>query len=205
MEKSYTHITVVLDRSGSMESVRDDTIGGMNAFIDGQKALPGRATFSLVQFDSQDPYEVVRAFTALDEVPPLERRSYVPRGGTPLLDALGRALGDVESAIAALPEAERPGTVVIAVVTDGRENASREFRKADVEKMVREKRDAGWHFIFLSADLEAIDDAVDMGFDRRSTLSFEKSSEGVAYCMEELSARVCERRSVPGKRRRAGR
>ncbi|TCD46836.1 vWA domain-containing protein [Chlorobium sp. N1] len=201
MEKSYTHITVVLDRSGSMESVRDDTIGGMNTFIDGQKALPGRATFSLVQFDSQDPYEVVRAFMPMAEVPPLDREVYVPRSGTPLLDALGRAINDVESSTGGLLEEERPEKVVVAVVTDGQENSSREFKKAEIEKMIAAKRSEGWEFMFLSADMAAIDDAVRMGFERSMTVPFEKSSEGVLYCMEALSARVCERRSAPGKRR----
>lgn len=195
VKKGYTHVTVILDRSGSMESVRDDTVGGINTFLEQQKAGPGEATLTLVQFDTGDPYEVIHRFRPIGEVPPLTTETYVPRGGTPLLDALGRGINDIDSAVAGLGKGQAPEKVVVAVVTDGQENSSREFGKEQVREMVRRKTGEGWRFIFLSADLDAIDDAVSLGFRRSSTASFDMSGEGVHCCMSMLSDSVCRERA----------
>ena len=93
MQSDYPHISVILDRSGSMEAIRDDIIGGFNAYIARQQAQPGQATLTLVQFDHQDPYEVVHQFRALASVPRLDCETFVPRGRTPLLDAMARGMG----------------------------------------------------------------------------------------------------------------
>src|ERR1035438_2609360 len=106
MKQDYTHITVILDRTGSMESIRDDTIGGFNTFLEQQKAEPGMATLTLVQFDTQDPYEVIHRFKRIQEVPALTRETFVPRASTPLLDALGRGINDLEAGIGQLKEEE---------------------------------------------------------------------------------------------------
>ncbi len=190
MKEGYTHITVILDRSGSMDEIRDDTVGGINAFLAGQKGEPGEATLTLVQFDTQDPYAVVWHFRPIEKVPAMTRESYVPRGGTPLLDALGRGINDIEASVARLDAAERPEKVVVAVITDGQENASREFRKQQIEEMILKKQASGWEFVFLSADLAAIGDAHRMGFRPDSTVAFDKSSAGVVYCMSELDSRT---------------
>ena len=129
MKNDYTHIVVILDRTGSMDSIRDDTIGGFNAFLSQQKAEPSFATLTLVQFDSQDSYEIVHRFKALDKVPDLTRETFVPRASTPLLDAIGRGINDLESSLANLAEDHRPSRVVMVIITDGAENASREFNK----------------------------------------------------------------------------
>ncbi len=196
MKQGYTHITVILDRSGSMESICDDTIGGLNAFVEQQKAGSGEATLTLVQFDSQHPYEVIHHFTPIREVPALTRKTYVPRGGTPLLDALGRGINDIEESIGKLNDGERPEKVIVAVITDGQENSSMEFNKEQVEKMIKSKSsEAGWEFIFLSADLNAIADAHHLGFSSDATVAFEKSSHGVDCCMSSLSESVSQIRS----------
>jgi len=93
----------------------------------------------LVQFDSQDPYEVIHRFKPIAEVPELTRETYVPRASTPLLDAMGRGIIDLEKSLSELSEADRPAKVVMVVVTDGQENASREFRKEQIEKMIKEQ------------------------------------------------------------------
>ena len=105
-----SHITVILDRTGSMDSIRDDVIGGYNAFLAKNQAAPGHATLTLVQFDSQDPYEVLQADTDLATVPPLTREQYVPRASTPLYDAIGRGILELEVALAKRRKADRPGT-----------------------------------------------------------------------------------------------
>ena len=97
------------------------------------------ATLTLVQFDTQDPYEVIHKFKPIKEVPALTRETFVPRASTPLLDALGRGINDLESCLGQLKEEDRPARVVVVIVTDGQENSSREFRKDQIEKMVKDE------------------------------------------------------------------
>ncbi len=195
MKADYTHITVILDRTGSMESIRDDTIGGFNAFLTAQQeAEAGRATLSLVQFDSRDPYEVIHHFAPLAEIPPLTRETFVPRATTPLLDALGRGMNDLESRLTAL--AERPSRVVFVVITDGMENASREFSKAQVAQMIRAKQKMyDWQFVFLSADIDAVHEAEYLGVATAAAMSFDRSAAGTRGAFESLSAKLANYRS----------
>ena len=191
-----THITVILDRTGSMEVIRDDTIGGYNAFLDRQRQAPGAATLTLVQFDSQDPYEIVHQFTPLSDVPELTRETYVPRAGTPLLDAMGRGINDLEQQVASLQAADRPSTVVFAVVTDGQENASREFRRDQIVNMISRKKDGdGWQFVFLSADMDSVDDAVGYGFKPEAVMAYDGTGQGTGDAWSLLDFHVREVRS----------
>lgn len=114
-----TDVTVILDRSGSMESIATDVIGSFNVFLATQQRLPGECRLSLVQFD--DEYEVVYAGVPIGEAPRMTDRTFVPRGMTALLDAIGRTIDATGRRLAALPEAERPGTVLVAIITDGLE------------------------------------------------------------------------------------
>ncbi len=197
MKQDYTHITVILDRSGSMESIRDDTIGGFNAFLKQQKAELGTATLTLVQFDTHDPYEVIYEFMPISEILELNSETYVPRGGTPLLDALGRGINELESKTAELKDENRPSKVVLVIVTDGQENSSREFHKDQIEKMIKERTEKhAWQFVFLSADLAAIDDAMGLGIHSSSTLAFQKNAKGSSDAWQSLSARTADYRSA---------
>jgi hypothetical protein len=196
MKSDYTHIAVILDRTGSMETIRDDTIGGFNAFLNAQKAESSSASLTLVQFDSQDPYEVIYKFIPLPEVPDLTRETFVPRATTPLLDALGRGINDLEKSLADMAEEDRPSRVVMVIITDGQENASREFRKDQIEKMIKEKQEkSAWQFVFLSADLAAIGDALATGMHAASTLAHDKDSHGVSAAWASLSRSVAAYRS----------
>lgn len=164
MRPDYTHIAVILDRTGSMEGIRDDCIGGFNAFVAAQQQAAGEATLTLVQFDSQDPYEVCYRFRPIAEVPALTRATFVPRASTPLLDAIGRGINDLDSSLARLPRDQRPSRVVMVIVTDGHENASQEFDSPRIRRMIRDRQQtADWQFVFLSADLAGIDDARAVG------------------------------------------
>ncbi len=195
MREDYTHITVILDRTGSMEAIRDDTIGGFNAFVQAQRAEPGTATLTLVQFDSQDPYEVVMRSVPIGEVPQLTRETYVPRAATPMLDAIGRGIVDLEHCLATMPESERPGRVVVVIITDGQENASREYRKDQISQMIQNKQGLlGWQFVFLSADLDALDDAIRSGVRAPQAMSFDQTGEGVQEAFSALSTRMGEYR-----------
>ncbi len=195
MKSDYTHLSVILDRTGSMDSIRDDTIGGFNAFLEAQKALPGTATLTLVQFDSQDPYEVIHDFRPLWEVPALRRSTFVPRAATPLLDALGRGINDLDQRLGQLCEDAKPARVVLVVITDGEENASREFSRAQIQQMINHKQEhSGWQILFLSADLGAIQEALDRGVCESRVLAFDKNAEGVREAWASSSRNISDYR-----------
>ncbi len=197
MRSDYTHLAVILDRTGSMESIRDDTIGGFNAFLEEQQQQPGHATLTLVQFDTQDPYEVVHRLRPIGEVPKLTRATYVPRASTPLLDAMGRGINDLEQSIMTLPEADRPSRVVMVVITDGQENSSREFRKDQIVKMIEEKQAKyDWQFVFLSADLAAITDALASGVKAAQAMAFDKTAQGTNAAWKSVSTRIAQFRAA---------
>lgn len=188
MSREYTHIAVILDRTGSMEEIRDDTIGGFNAFLKAQKSVPGLATLTLVQFDSQDPYEIIHRFEPIEGVHELNRETYVPRASTPLLDAIGRGIIDLEDCLKCFKRDMRPSKVIFVVVTDGQENSSCEFTKDRIKKMIKDKEERErWQFVFLSADLDAFDDAMSVGFRMKSALMYEKNQEGCDAAWESLS------------------
>jgi len=190
-----SHITVLLDRTGSMASIRDDVIGGFNTFLAEQQAAPEPGTLTLVQFDSQDPYEVITDFAPLRGVAPLTVETYVPRATTPLYDALGRGILDLEARLAAIPDALRPGRILYVVVTDGQENASGEFDRSRVSALIKAKRELGWEFIFLSADLAAFDDAQSLGIGLNSSLLFGKHKRGNDVAWSLASGKIRERRA----------
>jgi len=196
MKKDYTHISIILDRTGSMETIRDDTIGGFNTFLNDQKKQPGIATMTLVQFDTVDPYEIIHKFKPIQEVPELTHETYIPRASTPLLDAMGRGINDIEKSLAELSEEERPSKVVVVVITDGMENASREFRRDQIVKMIKKKtKKDDWQFVFLSADLDAFMDAGRMGVMDHKRMMFAKNKMGSQRAWSGLSASMSSYRS----------
>ena len=128
------HLYFLLDRSGSMQSIREDTIGGFDAFIAEQRTQPGDCRVTLAQFD--DRYDVVYVDLPVAEVPGLQLQ---PRGTTALLDAIGRLVTDAGERLAALPEADRPGTVIVGIMTDGHENSSKEWSHAAVKSLIQQQ------------------------------------------------------------------
>ena len=189
-ESSRTHLAIVLDRSGSMEPIRDDVIGGFNAFLASQQAETSAATLTLVQFDGQDPYEVLADHADVHAVSPLTRETFVPRGATPLLDAMGRCILDTELWIARQPADTRPDHVVFVIITDGQENASREFKLGRVKSLLKAKEKLGWQFIFLSADLAAFDDAEELGIAQEKRAFFSKDAAGNREAFARTSSKI---------------
>src|SRR5687767_8818788 len=179
MEPLSTHISVILDRTGSMEPIRDDTIGGYNAYLEKQKDKPGETTLTLIQFDSQDPYEVIYQFLPIQAVPNLTRETYIPRGFTPLYDAIGRGILDLDSSLANLSAEKHPKQVIMVIDTDGAENASHEFTKAQITRMIQEKQQqCDWQIVFLGADLTALDDAESSGIRATHVMAYDHTPEG---------------------------
>ncbi len=191
MRKDHTHISVILDRSGSMKSIRDDVITGFNAFVNEQKSQPGTATLSLVQFDSVDPYEVLYDAESLEYVGPIDTTVFAPRAKTPLLDTIGRSIIDLELKLARMPHFEIPDRIIFVVITDGKENASREFGREQIATMIdRKQNKEGWQIAFLSADLVAISEAVNLGVSKDSVMAFDKTDMGMTTSWDSVSSRV---------------
>ena len=192
--KDYTHISIILDRTGSMESIKDDTIGGFNTFLKEQRKLTDKATLTLVQFDSQDPYEVIHSFKPVKDVPELDASTYVPRASTPLLDAIGRGINDLEKRLGDMKKKDRPSKVVMVIITDGQENASREFTKSQIIKMIKHKEKDDWQFVFLSSDIDGVDEAEHYGFAKNRTMAFDKNKKGTNMMYSSMSERISEYR-----------
>lgn len=187
-------IAVVLDRSGSMQSIRDATIEGFNEFLQGQKAAPGEATLTLVQFD--DHYEVDHDAAPLAEVSPLNTKTYVPRGSTALLDAIGRTINTLGERLAAMSEHDRPARVLFAIITDGQENASREFTRAKVFEMITHQREKyAWEFMFLAANQDAIASGRDMGIDPAFAADFNANAGSSRKAFAMMSHKAAFSRS----------
>lgn len=189
MNPTYTDITLVIDRSGSMDLIRADAEGGVNAFITEQAEQPGRATLTVVQFDHE--YEFLHRGIPVQSVPPY---ALVPRGMTALLDGVGRAIKETGERLANLPEEERPGLVIFVVVTDGQENASREFSMTQIKEMISHQQDTyGWNFTFLAANQEAFAEAGELGIDSAGVAAFDHSRVFAAYHV--LSGKVARMRA----------
>ena len=168
MKADYTDITLVVDRSGSMETMKADAEGGINTFISEQAQKPGECLVTLAQFDNQ--YELLWRGVKVGNCP---RYELVPRGSTALLDAVGRTIDDTGARLAALPEAERPGLVIFVITTDGMENASQTFNRQQVREMIAHQQNVyKWQFTFLAANAEAFGEAIHLGLDSSSIAQY---------------------------------
>ncbi|NNJ25448.1 vWA domain-containing protein [Alienimonas chondri] len=169
MNANLTEIVVVLDRSGSMQSMKTEAEGGLAHFVADQKAQDGEARFTYVTFDDQ--YDLVHDRVDLREVP--DQFALEPRGMTALLDAVGRTIDEVGRKLAKIPEQERPGAVLFCVVTDGGENSSHDYSGDRVKQMVEEQKNTySWQFTFLGAGPEVFAQGAQMGFDASSGAAF---------------------------------
>jgi Mg-chelatase subunit ChlD len=179
MKTDLTDITLVVDRSGSMYLCQDDAQGGINQFIEDQKKVKGSANLTLVQFD--DKYEVVYNGVPISDV---GKYTLTPRGNTALLDAVGKAITSAGERLDKLPEEEKPGCVIMVIVTDGQENASREYKRDKIKEMIElQKNKFNWQFTFLGADANAFNDGLSMGIGASSILQYNASDKShVAYC-----------------------
>lgn len=186
---NLTDITLVLDRSGSMQSIKQATIEAFNSFLASQKSGAGEAQMTLVQFDDQ--YELVYGAVPLARAPKLTEATYLPRASTALLDAMGRTILATGKRLNQLPEAQRPGTVVFVTLTDGFENASTEYTHSRVNDMIREQRDKySWQFIFLGANQDAIATAAQLGVAAGQAMTFAANTVGVQACIGAFSDKL---------------
>jgi len=187
IHEDTVHIHFLLDRSGSMASMAADVVGGFNAFLANQQARPGRSRMTLVQFDTTDPFEVLTDAVALQRMRPLSGRTFEPRGGTPLWDAVGelitRASVRQQQRLALGKRAEE---TVVAVYTDGEENSSARFSGDAIRRLIEAKKEEGWTFVFLGAGLDAYAEGGRIGVGVGSTQSFAPDGHGARLAFDEL-------------------
>lgn len=189
MNPDLTEIWMILDRSGSMESIHSGTVEAVNAFVHDQRKEEGEARFTLRQFDNE--VATVYDRIPLAEVPHMKLDDFQPRNTTALLDAVGRAILDLGRILNHTPEAERPGTVVFTILTDGMENASREFTGQQVADMIQhQKTRYNWEFLFLGADIDVNAVAGGLNIHTDDQIEYHKSNAGVKESMVRASTNV---------------
>lgn len=183
--KSNTHISVVLDRSGSMDSMKREIIGGFNNFLKDQMEVPGTATMTLVQFDDQ--IDRLASFKPLSEIKPLDDSSYVPRGCTKLYDAIGLTVKTTKDDIA--KSGEKPEKVLVVILTDGLENSSQEYDTNSIKSLLEAQQKEGWEFTFIGANQDAILTARGIGLtNAASNLTYAATPDGAVNMMASLSS-----------------
>ena len=189
MNDKLTEIVFILDRSGSMAGLEDDTIGGFNAFVEKQKQEEGEALLSAVLFANDS--EVIYDRVDIRKVEPMTEQQYRVGGCTALLDAIGGAVRHIKNVHKYAREEDRPGKTIFVITTDGMENASRTYSYGEVQRMVKhEQKKYGWEFLFLGANMDAIAAARSFGIREDRAVRYKRDSFGTALNYEVVGAAV---------------
>lgn len=170
-------LIVIMDRSGSMMSIAEDAIGGFNSFVEQQKKEEGAANLTLVLFDHE--YLLQIDSQDIQKIEPLTSKTYIPRGNTALLDSIGRALGDLQT--------KNPKKAIICIITDGYENASKEFTKEMVKDAIDKAEAKGWQVEYLAANQDAFSVGQTFGIKGGFAQSFKADAEGIATAYMSMS------------------
>lgn len=192
MNRNVTEIIFLLDRSGSMAGLESDTIGGFNSLIERQCKQEGETRLTAVLFDDQ--YEVL--WNGIDaNSAKLTENEYYVRGGTALLDAIGKTIVDVGLRLSQTTEEKRPGKVLVVITTDGMENASREFTYKKIKELITHQQEKyQWEFLFIGANIDAAKEADSIGINIESAYNFEASAEGVEIMYNMVDMEISQRR-----------
>jgi uncharacterized protein YegL len=184
--KKLTDITVILDRSGSMEYIKESTIKGFNSFLKEQQNSEGKAKLTLVQFDHE--YQVVYEDVDIKNVKKLNNETFVPRGSTALLDAIGVTINNTKNRIKLLSKSKRPDNILVIIITDGEENSSNKYTREKIFSKIskRENKD-NWKFIFLGSNQDAIAVGQEFGINANQSLTFNNSDEGTERAFMSVS------------------
>lgn len=187
-----TEIISIIDRSGSMATIASDAIGGFNTFLKDQREVPGEGRMTVLLFD--DRFETLYAGKSLKEAEPLTDKTFVPRGGTALLDAIGRTLNEQGARIKTDGWADK---VIVCILTDGQENQSREFTAPKIKEMVKHAESHGWSFIYLAANQDAFATGAAYGINAAHTQAFAATGAGTQTAYASMSNTTRSLRSAP--------
>lgn len=189
---NLTLINFVIDKSGSMFRTKDDVIGGFNRLLSEQRIAPGACLVTHVQF--ADTCTVLYTAKPIADVEALSTATYVPGGNTALLDAIGTSINDAGAKLSAMAEDERPGKVLFVIMTDGLENASREFDRAKIMDMIQHQESKySWSFLFIGANMDVVQEAASLGI--RSFAQYTSNSVGTSRAYDNLSKGVTRYRT----------
>lgn len=177
MKKGLTELVFILDRSGSMSGLETDTIGGYNSMLNKQKAEDGECHITTVLFD--DNYELLHDRIDIRAVSPITDKEYFVRGSTALLDAIGKTIKKTHNALKHTASDFRPENVMFVIITDGQENASREYSAMKVKGLIEQQKKEGWEFIFLGANIDAIETARHFGISADRAQNYHADKIGV--------------------------
>ncbi|OPL08843.1 MAG: hypothetical protein AVO33_07960 [delta proteobacterium ML8_F1] len=193
MNQKLTEMVLLLDRSGSMQGLEHETIGGYNSMVEKQRELEGEATVTTVLFDNH--IEMLHDRVDIRKVVPLTREEYFVRGGTALLDALGLSIRRMVQVQRQMNPEDRAKKVIFVITTDGYENASQHFSYPEIRSMIAKERDVyGWEFIFLGANIDAAAEAEKFGIARERTAQFHADARGVHTSYRAISEALSEYR-----------
>jgi len=197
MKKNLTELVFILDASGSMYDLVEDTIGGFNGMIEKQRTETGEALVSTVIFN--DRSMVVHDRVPVEKVPPMTRREYTPMGCTALLDAVGDAIRHIGNVHKYAREEDVPEHTLFVITTDGMENASRRYTADEVKRLItRQKEKYGWEFLFLGANIDAVETAAHIGIQADRASNYRSDSVGTKLCYMKLNETVsCMRSNTP--------
>ena len=199
MNTELTELVFILDRSGSMGGLESDTIGGFNGMIRKQKAEGEKVNVTTVLFD--DEVEIIHDRFAIDIIKPLTEEEYYVRGCTALLDAVGEAIKKMENVQKHMPEEQKAGKVIFVITTDGLENSSKNYTYDDIKRKIEAKKECGWEFLFLGANIDAGTEAEKIGIAKERAVTFENDAKGVAINYEAIGRAV--RKAVKSRSCRA--
>ncbi|MDD6423312.1 MAG: VWA domain-containing protein [Intestinibaculum porci] len=192
MKKDLTELVFILDKSGSMSGLEEDTIGGFNAMIRKQKKAPGEALVSAVLFS--DDSDVIIDRVPLDEVKPLTEDDYFVGGCTALIDAIGGAIHHVQMIHKYIRQEDTPEHTMFVITTDGMENASHQYTSNQVKKMIKKQEKQGWEFLFLGANIDAVSTAANFGIRKERAVNYHADQQGTQVNFEALSEAVTDLR-----------
>ena len=194
MKKNLTELVFILDKSGSMHGLEADTIGGFNGMIRRQRETEGEALVSTVLFSNGST--VIHDRVPLDRIEPMTERDYTVGGGTALIDAIGRAIHHIGNVHKYAREEDRPEHTIFVITTDGMENASHEYTSDRVKEMVKRQQEKyGWEFLFLGANIDAVETAAHFGIGKNRSVTFVNDSRGQALNYASVSEAVCRMRT----------
>ncbi len=185
MKEGLTELVFILDKSGSMSGLEDDTIGGFNSMLAKQKNLDRKVLVSTVLFN--DTNDVIHDRVDIQEVQPITNEEYFVGGCTALLDAVGESIKHISNIHKYAREEDVPENTLFVITTDGMENASRSYSYEDVKKQIEDKKSNGWEFIFLAANIDAVEVGSRMGIRRNRVANYYHDKEGVKASFEALS------------------
>lgn len=190
-KNKITEIICIVDKSGSMHSIKGDAIGGLNSFLDEQRKVEGRANITIALFS--DDYELLADGVDLNDFAGLDNDNYKPSGLTALLDAIGKTITNVKDRQELIPVDK---DYIVAILTDGHENASVEYNRSAVMNLINEKTESGWQFIYLGANQDAIGEATSLGIKGMYAGNFVAKGDGASTAVLNASAMVTSYRSA---------